>query len=80
MNSEYLHVNSSRWKTQMALLWGWGSSPNPNQPHPSQINSSVHRQGWAKRSSQVYFLKCQRSPKVIPTPTPFYSYIHASVR
>lgn len=63
MNSEYLHVNSSRWKTQMALLWGRGSSPDPNQLYPSQINS-VHSGGWDKRSSQVYVLfKCQRSPK-----------------
>lgn len=73
MNREYLHVNSSRWKTQVALLWGRGSSPPPpsSQPHPLTVQSSSPWQGtgWTKLPGVIFF-KCQRS-RMILTPHPF---------
>ena len=87
MNSEYLHVNSSRWKTQMALFWGRGSSPPPHptpiSPIPSQLNSPVHiggGEGGANAAPRCIFSSSVKDPQVIPTRTPSYSYIHASVR
>lgn len=57
MNREYLHVNSSRWKTQVALLWGRGSSPpTPSAPSPhSSILQSMAGDGLDKAPRCCFF-------------------------
>lgn len=61
MNSERLHVNSSRWKTQMVS--SGRAVAAPTRSASSQPNSSVHSGRGAKHNSQGYFFfKRQRSP------------------
>lgn len=66
MNCEYLHVNSSRWKTQAALLRGRGSSPPPPQLHPLTVPSSSPRQGrsWTEAPRCFnFFFSSVKDPK-----------------
>ena len=64
MNSEYLHVNSSRWKIQMVLLWGRGASPHPNQPHPLTAQPfSTHPGMGHTQLPGVFILQVSKIPK-----------------
>lgn len=70
MNREYLHVNSSRWKTQMALLWDRGPAPTPVSP-TTLINSSVHFGGRTRAAPGCNFFSSVGDPPSDPNTHPF---------